>query len=203
VLESGLLQEREARYELTGPLPPLAITPTLHDSLMARLDRLGPVKEVAQIAAVIGREFSYELLAAVADLPEPDLQSALRQLSAAELAFGRGEPPDAVYAFKHVLVQETAYNALLRPRRERRLNKKRLLRSLSQSPRVLRRIRQKRDRLTRLMRPTLTPKRSTKEAITKVATTIRTTAATPMPPRTSPTWQNRSSTCRFFRSLCS
>ena len=72
-----------------GPLTELAIPDTLHDPSTARLDRLGPVKEVAQIAAVIGREFSYELLAAVAGLPETELQGALRQLSAAELVFGR------------------------------------------------------------------------------------------------------------------
>jgi class 3 adenylate cyclase/predicted ATPase len=117
VLEAGLVADRGDHYALAGPLTELAIPDTLHDSLTARLDRLGPVKEVAQIAAVIGREFSYELLAAVADLPDRELQGALRQLSAAELVFGRGEPPDAVYAFKHVLVQETAYNAVLRERR--------------------------------------------------------------------------------------
>jgi class 3 adenylate cyclase/predicted ATPase len=117
VLEGGLVADRGDHYALAGPLTELAIPDTLHDSLTARLDRLGPVKEVAQIAAVIGREFSYELLAAVAGLPEAELQGALRQLSAAELVFGRGEPPDAVYAFKHVLVQETAYNAVLRERR--------------------------------------------------------------------------------------
>ena len=111
-----LVADRGDHYA-RGPLTELAIPDTLHDSLTARLDRLGPVKEVAQIAAVIGREFSYELLAAVAGLPEAELQGALRQLSAAELVFGRGEPPDAVYAFKHVLVQETAYNAVLRERR--------------------------------------------------------------------------------------
>jgi class 3 adenylate cyclase/predicted ATPase len=117
VLEAGLVADRGDHYALARPLTELAIPDTLHDSLTARLDRLGPVKEVAQIAAVIGREFSYELLAAVSDLPERELQSALRQLSAAELVFGRGEPPDALYAFKHVLVQETAYNAVLRERR--------------------------------------------------------------------------------------
>ena len=117
VLESDLLADRGDRFELARPLSALAVPDTLHDSLTARLDRLGPVKEVAQIAAVIGREFSYELLAAIADLPDAQLQSALRQLSAAELVFGRGEPPDATYAFKHVLLQETAYNAVLRARR--------------------------------------------------------------------------------------
>ena len=117
VLESELLAERGDRLELARPLCALAVPDTLHDSLTARLDRLGPVKEVAQIAAVIGREFSYELLAAIADLPDAQLQTALRQLSSAELVFGRGEPPDATYAFKHVLLQETAYNAVLRERR--------------------------------------------------------------------------------------
>ena len=117
VLESDLLADHGDRFVLAGPLSELAIPVTLHDSLTARLDRLGPVKEVAQIAAVIGREFSYELLAAIADLPDAQLQGALRQLCAAELVFGRGEPPDATYAFKHVLVQETAYNAVLRARR--------------------------------------------------------------------------------------
>jgi predicted ATPase/class 3 adenylate cyclase len=117
VLEGGVVADRGDHYALAGPLTELAIPDTLHDSLTARLDRLGPVKEVAQIAAVIGREFSYELLAAVAGLPDAELQGALRQLSTAELVFGRGEPPDAVYAFKHVLVQETAYNAVLRERR--------------------------------------------------------------------------------------
>ncbi|HLU67618.1 MAG TPA: adenylate/guanylate cyclase domain-containing protein, partial [Kofleriaceae bacterium] len=117
VLESEQVTADGDRYALARPLTELAIPDTLHDSLTARLDRLGPVKEVAQIAAVIGREFSYELLAAVAGLPEEELQSALDQLCAAELIFGRGEPPDAVYAFKHVLVQETAYHAVLRERR--------------------------------------------------------------------------------------
>ena len=117
VLESELVAAEGDDYALAKPLTELAIPDTLHDSLTARLDRLGPVKEVAQIAAVIGREFSYELLAAVAELPEDELQGALRQLCAAELIFGRGQPPDAEYAFKHVLVQETAYNAVLRERR--------------------------------------------------------------------------------------
>jgi predicted ATPase len=117
LLESDLLADRGDHYELVRPLTELAIPDTLHDSLTARLDRLGPVKEVAQIAAVIGREFSYELLAAIADLPDDQLRSALQRLIAAELIFGRGEPPDAHYVFKHVLVQETAYRAVLRERR--------------------------------------------------------------------------------------
>ena len=80
VLESGLLTDAGDHYELSGPLPPLAIPTTLHDSLMARLDRLAPVKEVAQIGAVIGREFSHELLAAVVPLGDNQLQDALAQL---------------------------------------------------------------------------------------------------------------------------
>jgi class 3 adenylate cyclase/predicted ATPase len=118
VLESGLLADAGDRYELAGPLPPLAIPTTLHDSLMARLDRLTPVKEVAQTAAVIGREFSHELLAAVSPLPAADLGSALDQLVAAELIFRRGTAPAATYSFKHALVQDAAYQSLLRSRRQ-------------------------------------------------------------------------------------
>ena len=91
VLESGLLKDAGDRYELSGPLPPLAIPSTLHDSLLARLDRLAPVKEVAQIGAAIGREFSHALLAAVADRPEAELRTALDQLVSSELVFRRGD----------------------------------------------------------------------------------------------------------------
>src|SRR6185436_5034723 len=118
VLESGLLRESGNRYELTGPLPPLAIPATLHASLLARLDRLASTKDVAQIGAAIGREFSYALIAAVAALPEKDLQSALTQLVGAELIFQRGVPPDATYQFKHALVQDAAYSSLVRSRRQ-------------------------------------------------------------------------------------
>ncbi len=93
------------------------IPATLHDSLMARLDRLGSAKEVAQIASVIGREFSYELLLAVSPLPENDLQSALAKLADAELVYARGIPPEATYSFKHALIQDAAYEALLKSRR--------------------------------------------------------------------------------------
>ena len=86
---------------------------------MARLDRLAPVKEIAQIAAAIGREFSYRLLEAVAPIQGPALQSALGQLIAAELIHSRGSPPEATYVFKHALVQDTAYASLLRSRRQR------------------------------------------------------------------------------------
>jgi predicted ATPase len=118
VLEAGLLADRGDRYELVGPLPPFAIPSTLQDSLMARLDRLAPVKEVAQIAACIGREFSHELIAAVAVLPAPELERALAELTAAELVFPRGTPPDATYSFKHALVQDAAYQSLLKSRRQ-------------------------------------------------------------------------------------
>jgi class 3 adenylate cyclase/predicted ATPase len=118
VLESGLVRDRGDRYVLTGPLPPLAIPATLHDSLTARLDRLAPVKEVAQIGATIGREFSYELLAAVSSLKHNELNEALGQLIGAELIFRRGTPAHATYTFKHALVQEAAYDSLLRNKRQ-------------------------------------------------------------------------------------
>jgi class 3 adenylate cyclase/predicted ATPase len=118
VLESDLVADHGDRYELRGPLSALAIPDSLQDSLTARLDRLGRVKEVAQIAAVIGRGFSYELLAAVAPLAEAELRAALARLVETELVFCRGEPPEALYTFKHALVQETAYNSVLRERRE-------------------------------------------------------------------------------------
>jgi TOMM system kinase/cyclase fusion protein len=118
VLESGLLREREDHYELSGPLPPLAIPTTLHDSLMARLDRLAAVKEVAQLGATLGRTFSYELLKAVTLLDDAALQQALAQLVAAELLYQRGTPPQATYLFKHALIQEVAYQSLLRSTRQ-------------------------------------------------------------------------------------
>ena len=118
MLESGLLQDRGDHYELSGPLPPLAIPSTLHDSLMARLDRLAPIREVAQIGACIGREFTHELLLAVAPMPEAALDSALQQLSDAQLIFQRGTLPDAIYMFKHALVQDAAYSSLLKSKRQ-------------------------------------------------------------------------------------
>jgi len=117
VLEGGLLQERDGHYVLDRPLPALAIPTTLHDSLMARLDRLAPVREVAQIGAVVGREFSYELLSVVAGLPKKKLDEALAQLVESELVFCRGEVPQAIYTFKHVLVRDAAYSGLLKSRR--------------------------------------------------------------------------------------
>jgi predicted ATPase len=118
VLESGLLQERAERYELTGPLPPLAIPTTLHDSLMDRLDRLAAVKALAQLGATLGREFSYELLQAVAPWDEEILRQGLQQLVAAEFLYHRGVPPQATYLFKHALIQDIAYQPLLRSTRQ-------------------------------------------------------------------------------------
>jgi tetratricopeptide (TPR) repeat protein len=118
VLDSGLLQAREERYELTGPLPPLAIPNTLHDSLMARLDRLAAVKGLAQLGATLGREFSYELLQAVAPWDEEILQRGLQQLVGAEFLYQQGVPPQAKYLFKHALIQDAAYQSLLRSTRQ-------------------------------------------------------------------------------------
>jgi class 3 adenylate cyclase/predicted ATPase len=118
VLESGLLREEADRYVLDRALPPFAIPTTLHDSLMARLDRLASVRLVAQIGAAIGREFPYSLLCAVSRLPGDELQTALARLVASELVFQRGTPPDAVYTFKHALVQDAAHGSLLRTSRQ-------------------------------------------------------------------------------------
>jgi class 3 adenylate cyclase/predicted ATPase len=118
ILESGLLRETADRYILDRALPPFAIPTTLHDSLMARLDRLASVRQVAQIGAAIGREFSYPLLCAVSRLADAELQSALARLVASELVFQRGAPPDAAYTFKHALVQDAAHNSLLRSSRQ-------------------------------------------------------------------------------------
>src|SRR6516164_4477310 len=117
VLEGGLLREQDGGYVLEGPLPPLAIPTSLQASLTARLDRLSPVREVAQIGAVAGREFHYELLNAVAGLPKQKLDEALGQLVRSELIFRRGEIPHAVYTFKHALVRDAAYAGLLKSRR--------------------------------------------------------------------------------------
>src|SRR5450631_1129576 len=118
VLESGLLRKREHDYVLDGPLAPVAIPATLHDSLMARLDRLSSVRQVAQVGAALGRQFSHELLHAAAGIPERQLSDALEQLVRAELLFRRGAPPNAQYTFKHALVQDVAYASLLRANRQ-------------------------------------------------------------------------------------
>jgi len=118
VLESGLLQERDDRYALTVPLPPLAIPTTLHDSLMARLDRLATVKALAQLGATLGREFSYALLQAVSPWDEKTLGRGLHQLVAAEFLYQQGLPPQATYRFKHALIQDAAYQSLLKSTRQ-------------------------------------------------------------------------------------
>jgi class 3 adenylate cyclase/tetratricopeptide (TPR) repeat protein len=118
VVESGVLVDSGDRYMATGPVAPLAIPTSLHASLLARLDRLAPTREVAQIGAALGRSFSHELMSAVAPMSQPKLNDALAQLVSAELIFRRGEPPDAEYTFKHALVQDTAYGTLLRSRRQ-------------------------------------------------------------------------------------
>lgn len=117
VLESGLLKETADEYVLNGSLAALAIPSTLHDSLMARLDRLSPVKGVAQTAAAIGREFSFEMLAAVSTLDNDALEQALEQLIEAELVFRSGRASHRVFVFKHALIQDVAYDSLLKSTR--------------------------------------------------------------------------------------
>jgi len=113
VLEAGFLEERADSYVLNGPLPDVAIPTTLHDSLMARLDRMAPVKRVIQAAACIGREFGASLLATALPMSAEELKVALDQLLAAQLIFRRGSMEDESYIFKHALVQDAAYASLL------------------------------------------------------------------------------------------
>ena len=117
VLESSLLQKSTDRYVLTGPLSGVAIPATLHDSLMARLDRVPIAREIAQLGAVLGREFTYEMLRALATVDEPMLLECLGRLVANELLYQRGRPPRSTYVFKHALVHEAAYRSLLRRNR--------------------------------------------------------------------------------------
>ena len=118
LLESELLREHADRYTLAAPLGTVTIPHTLQDSLMARLDQHPSGKQVAQLGAVIGREFSYDLLEAIAPQEEETLQIGLAQVVHAELLYQRGRPPRARYVFKHALVQETAYRSLLRSTRQ-------------------------------------------------------------------------------------
>ena len=118
LLASPLLREEADQYVLTGPLHAVAIPDTLQDALMARLDQLNRAKEVAQLGAVLGREFAYELLQAIAPQDENALQEGLAQLVAAELLYQRGRPPRARYIFKHVLIQDAAYTSLLKSTRQ-------------------------------------------------------------------------------------
>lgn len=117
VMESELLVETEHGYELLGPLPALSIPKTLHASLLARLDRLEPIREIAQIGAALGREFSFGLLRRVSRRDPETLAQALDQLAAAGLIVARGVPPDARYFFRHALLRDAAYSSMLRGRR--------------------------------------------------------------------------------------
>src|SRR5262249_46712559 len=118
VVESGHLKEVDDHYALTGSLSTFAIPATLHDSLMARLDRLVTAKAVAQYAAVIGRQFSYALLQVVSPLDALTLQRELGKLVEAELLYQRGVPPQAHYVFKHALIRDSAYESLLKSTRQ-------------------------------------------------------------------------------------
>jgi predicted ATPase len=118
VLESGYMQEVDGRYELEGALPSFAIPATLHDSLMARLDRLVSARSIAQLGAVIGRQFTYDVLQAVLPLDEVTLQRELSRLVEAELVYQRGLPPQATYLFKHAMIQDAAYQSLLKSTRQ-------------------------------------------------------------------------------------
>jgi predicted ATPase len=118
VVESGIVTDAGDQYSVSGPVAPLAIPTTLHASLLSRLDRLAPTREVAQIGATLGRPFSHELISAVANMPQQKLDEALEQLASAELIFRRRTVPDAEYTFKHALVRDAAYSTLLRGRRQ-------------------------------------------------------------------------------------
>jgi class 3 adenylate cyclase/predicted ATPase len=118
LLASALLREEADQYVLTGPLRTAAIPDTLQDALMARLDQLNRAKEVAQLGAVLGREFPYELLQAITPQDEDSLQAGLAQLVGAELLYQRGRPPRARYIFKHALIQDAAYASLLKRTRQ-------------------------------------------------------------------------------------
>jgi predicted ATPase/class 3 adenylate cyclase len=118
ILESGQLKAVDGHYELIESLLTLAIPATLQDSLMARLDRLVTAKAVAQYAAVIGRHFAYDLLSMVSQLDDTTLQRELGRLVEAEIVYQRGLPPQATYTFKHALIQDAAYEALLKSTRQ-------------------------------------------------------------------------------------
>jgi len=118
ILGSGVLEARGGAYVLTGWLAQLNIPETLQDSLMARLDRAPRLREVAQLGSVLGREFSYDMISALAGLEEQMLQSGLGQLVADELLYQRGRPPRSRYLFKHALIQDAAYQSLLKRTRQ-------------------------------------------------------------------------------------
>src|SRR5262249_23729042 len=118
ILESDHLKANDGHYELAGSLTTFAIPATLHDSLMARLDRLMTTKVIAQLGATIGRQFSYALLQAVSQLDEVMLQHELGRLVTEEIVYHRGIPPQATYTFKHALIQDAAYQSLLKSTRQ-------------------------------------------------------------------------------------
>lgn len=118
VLESGALAEQADHFALSNTTPGLTVPSSLNDSLMARLDRLSTVKEVAQVGAAIGREFSHELLAAVLPIGDLELQTVLSRLMEADLIQVRGTAPDAIYAFRHALIHDAAYTSMLRGKRQ-------------------------------------------------------------------------------------
>ena len=117
VVGSSTLEERDGRYHLTDAGAPFVIPATLKDSLVARLDRLGPAKDVALAASIIGQEFSFELVGAAASVEPPLLVAALGQLVQSDIVAQRGEPPHAVYTFKHALVRDAAYQTVLKSRK--------------------------------------------------------------------------------------
>jgi len=118
IIESGQLNEVDGHYELIGSLSTFALPTTLQDSLMARLDRLVTTKGIAQLAAVTGRQFSYDLLHAVSQVDEAMLQHELGKLVEAEIVYQRGMPPQSTYTFKHALIQDAAYQSLLKSTRQ-------------------------------------------------------------------------------------
>jgi predicted ATPase len=118
MLASDLLREEADQYMLTEPLLSVTIPDTLQDSLMARLDQLDDAKEIAQLGAVVGREFPYAILQALSTMQEPQLQAGLARLVTSELLYQRGRPPQANYIFKHALIQDAAYASLLRNTRQ-------------------------------------------------------------------------------------
>jgi class 3 adenylate cyclase/tetratricopeptide (TPR) repeat protein len=119
LLGSGLVRQKDGRLELVGVLAADAIPATVQDSLMARLDQLSPGKALAQLAATLGREFSYEMLRAIASMDEELLLRELRRMEEAGLLLRQGQPPQATYLFKHALIQDAAYQSLLRSTRQR------------------------------------------------------------------------------------
>ena len=143
ILDSKLLEERADRYVLSGSLAEMQIPSTLQDSLMARLDRLPTLREVAQIGAVLGREFAYEMLHSLAPLEEPVLQNGLGQLVENELLYQRGRGHRARYVFKHALIQDAAYHSLLKRSRQEyhrqvaELMKKKLRETVEVQPELL------------------------------------------------------------------